>query len=78
MSSLVAVLVRLANKIGNFRRRSRRLTLDIERKTERFDQDEHKQTSLNLHIGFGNEGDDECHEPELTEESDLTISSKRF
>ena len=41
---VVAVLVRLASKIGNFLRRSKRLTVGIERKTVHFEQDEHRLT----------------------------------
>ena len=59
LSSLVAVLVRLASKIGNFRLRSRRLTVDIGRKTVLFDQDALKQTSLDLHIDLGNRCEEE-------------------
>jgi hypothetical protein len=51
LSSLGAVLARLVQRIGSFRLRSRKLTLDIERKTARSDQDAHKETSLSLHIG---------------------------
>ena len=55
IASLGAVLARLVRLIGNFRWRSRRLTVDIERKTAHFEQDEHKQTSLGLHIDFESE-----------------------
>ena len=63
LSSLVAVLARLVRQIGNFPLRSRRLTVDIERKMALFEQDEHKQTSLGLHIGLGSECDAEDKEP---------------
>jgi len=55
LTSLVAVLGRLVKQIVNFPWRSKRLTVDIERKTGHFATDEHRQTSLGLHIDFESE-----------------------
>ena len=59
IASLGAVLARLVRLIGNFRWRSRRLTVDIERKTARFEADVAKQTSLDLHIDLGKRCEEE-------------------
>ena len=55
LPNLVLVLVKLVQRIGSFRLRSKKLTLDIERETVRYDQDAHKQTSLSLRIGSESE-----------------------
>ena len=55
LANLVLALARLVKRIANFRLRSKRLTLDIERETVLFEVDVHKQTSLDLRIDYGNE-----------------------
>tara|TARA_Y100000004_G_scaffold149105_1_gene170892 strand:- start:986 stop:1168 length:183 start_codon:yes stop_codon:yes gene_type:complete len=59
LTSLVAALGRLARRIANFRWRSRRLTVDIERKTALFEVDVAKQTSLDLRIDYGKRCEEE-------------------
>ena len=59
LTSLGAVLGRLARRIANFRWRSRRLTVDIERKTALFEVDVAKQTSLDLRIDYGKRCEEE-------------------
>lgn len=62
LTNLAVVLVRLAHKIGNFLRLSRKQMLDTARKTELSVQVEHKRTSLGLHIDSGSECDAENEE----------------